>query len=139
MAKSKSPEVAVYNPNQLHRKSFNTLDKVAIWTTNHVGSMGFFFLIVAWTIGWFGWNTLGPIEHRFDPYPAFVLWLFISNMIQIMLMPLIMVGQNLQNRHAELRADSDYKTNLRAEEEIRDILDYLERHDKILDQLTRNK
>lgn len=33
---------------------------------------------------------------RFDPYAAFVLWLFISNMIQLFLMPLIMLGQNIQ-------------------------------------------
>ncbi len=139
MEKSKPAESTVRNTNQLHRKSFSVLDRIAIWTTNHVGSMGFFLLIVLWTIGWLGWNTLGPIEHRFDPYPAFVLWLFISNMIQIMLMPLIMVGQNLQNRHAELRADSDYKTNLRAEKEIREILFYLKKHDKILERITRSK
>ncbi len=139
MAKSKPAESTVRNTNQLHHKSFGPLDRIAIWTTNHVGSMGFFLLIVLWTIGWLGWNTMGPIESRFDPYPAFVLWLFISNMIQIMLMPLIMVGQNLQNRHAELRADSDYKTNLRAEKEIREILFYLKKHDKILERITRSK
>lgn len=33
---------------------------------------------------------------RFDPYAAFVLWLFISKMIQLFLMPLIMLGQNIQ-------------------------------------------
>ena len=41
-----------------------------------------------------------PTDLRFDPYPAFVLWLFISNMIQIFLMPLLMVGQNLQAKRA---------------------------------------
>lgn len=138
MAKSKLPEGTIHNPNRLHRKSFSLLDRLAIWVTNNVGSMGFFLLVVIWTIGWFGWNTLGPAEHRFDPFPAFVLWLFISNVLQIMLMPLIMVGQNLQNRHAELRADSDYKTNLQAEKEIREILNYLERHDKILERLIRD-
>jgi hypothetical protein len=30
-------------------------------------------------------NTLATEELRFDPYPGFVLWLFVSNMIQIFL------------------------------------------------------
>ena len=60
----------------------------------------------------------GPKSLRFDPLPGFVTWLFISNMIQIFLMPLIMIGQNLQNRHAEARAESDYEVNVRAEKEI---------------------
>ena len=60
-------------------------------------------------------------ELRFDPYPGFVLWLFISNMIQLFLMPLIMIGQNLQGRGAEERAKNDYKVNLKAEKEIKEM------------------
>jgi uncharacterized membrane protein len=129
----------VRNVNKEHSASLTALDNVAVWATEHVGTMGFFLLIVIWTLGWLGWNTIGPIENRFDPYPAFVLWLFISNMIQLLLLPLIMIGQNLQNRHAELRADSDYKTNVQAEKEIREILNYLERHDRILSRLNQPK
>jgi hypothetical protein len=40
-----------------------------------------------------GWNLLAPKDLQFDPAPAFVFWLFISNVIQLLLMPLIMVGQ----------------------------------------------
>jgi uncharacterized membrane protein len=57
---------------------------------------------------------------------AFVFWLFISNLIQILLMPLIMVGQTIQGRHAELRADSDLEINVKAEQEIEVILAHLE-------------
>ena len=59
-----------------------------------------------------------PNALRFDPYPAFVLWLFISNMIQIFLMPLLMVGQNLQAKRAEIRAENDYNVNIKAEKEV---------------------
>lgn len=54
--------------------------------------MGFFFIIFTWTALWLGWNSLVTASFRFDPFPAFVFWLFISNMIQIFLMPLIMIG-----------------------------------------------
>jgi uncharacterized membrane protein len=75
-----------------HKKSLTPLEKFAVWITDHIGSMGFFIIIFIWTIVWLGWNTLALKELRFDPFPAFVLWLFISNMIQIFLMPLIMIG-----------------------------------------------
>jgi len=133
----------VRNVNKEHRDSFGTLDHIAVWVTDHVGTMGFFLLIFCWTFGWLGWNTLAPIEWRFDPFPAFVLWLFISNMIQIMLMPLIMIGQNLQGRHAELRAQADYEINKRSESEVKEIIGHLERQHatmlKVLKQLETSK
>ena len=48
-----------------------------------------------------------------------ILWLFISNVLQLILLPLIMVGQNLQSRHAEARADADFEVNIQAEKEIK--------------------
>ncbi len=85
----------VRNVNQQFKESFSPLERVALFITVRVGSFGFFLIICFWTLIWLSWNTLGPGNLRFDPAPAFVLWLFISNMIQICLMPLIMVGQNL--------------------------------------------
>jgi uncharacterized membrane protein len=105
--------------------------------------MGFFIIICVWTFVWLGWNTLGPKESRFDPFPAFVLWLFLSNMLQIFLMPLIMIGQNLQGRHAEKRAESDFEVNVKAEKEIETILLHLEHQNdlmlKILDKLENER
>ena len=63
---------------------------------------------------------------------GFVFWLFISNLIQILLMPLIMVGQNLQDRYAEARAESDLEVNVKAEQEIEIILHHLEYQNSIL-------
>src|SRR5579871_4919050 len=94
------------------------LDNIAVWITNHVGSMGFFMIIFLWTTLWLSWNMFGPKAYRFDPYPAFVLWLFISNMIQLFLMPLIMIGQNVQSRQSDLRAEADLRINTKAEFEI---------------------
>jgi len=121
-----------HNVNTKHKSNLSSLDKLALWITDHVGSMNFFFLIFIWTITWLGWNTLAPVTLRFDPFPAFVLWLFISNMIQIFLMPLIMVGQNLQSKHAELRAEEDFKVNKKAEIEIETILKHLENQNELI-------
>jgi uncharacterized membrane protein len=116
----------------------SALDKVAVWITNHVGSMGFFLIIFTWTVVWLGWNILAPKEARFDPYPAFVLWLFISNMIQLFLLPLIMIGQNVQSRHADLRAEADLHINTKAEFEIETILSHLEYQNKMMIQILQD-
>ena len=97
------------------------LNRLALWITRRVGSMGFFITVFTWTVCWLMWNMFAPKSLRFDPFPGFVLWLFISNMIQLFLMPLIMIGQNLQGRGAEERAKNDYKVNQKAEQEIEEI------------------
>lgn len=84
---------------------------------------------------WLGWNFLAPKSLRFDPPMGFVFWLFISNVIQILLMPLIMVGQNVQGDHSELRAEHDLEVNVKAEKEIEVILTHLEYQNAILIQM----
>jgi len=122
----------IRNVNVAHRENLSRLERFAVSTTDHVGTMGFFLIILAWTVAWLSWNTLAPGELRFDPYPAFVLWLFVSNMLQILLMPLIMIGQNLQGRHAEARAESDFDVNVKAEREIEAILLHLEHQNELI-------
>ncbi len=120
------------NINAVHRKSLSKMEKLALFVTQRIGTMGFFFVIFAWTILWLGWNILTPKNLRFDPFPAFVLWLFISNLIQIHLMPLIMVGQNIQGKHADLRSEHDFETDKKAEKEIETILLHLENQQKLM-------
>jgi len=108
------------------------LAKAAVWITEHVGTMGFFLLIFFWTVIWLGWNLLAPTQLQFDPPMGFVLWLFISNLIQLLLMPLIMLGQNIQGQHAEHRAEYDLEVNVKAEHEIETILYHLEYQNSIL-------
>jgi len=122
----------IKNANEEHKKKLSRVDKLALWITNHVGTMGFFFIIFIWTAVWLGWNSLGPKSMRFDPYPAFVLWLFMSNVLQIFLMPLLMIGQNLQSMHSETRAEADFEVNIKAEREIETILMHLENQNKVM-------
>jgi uncharacterized membrane protein len=122
----------IKNVNVEHKETLTRLERFAVWITEKVGSMGFFLIIFAWTIAWLGWNTIASKELRFDPFPAFVLWLFISNVLQIFLMPLIMIGQNLQGRHSEFRAESDFEVNVKAETEIETILLHLENQNELI-------
>ena len=129
----------ITDANKDHQESLSKLDKVAVWITDHVGTMGFFIAIFIWTISWLSWNSLAPVAMRFDPFPAFVLWLFISNMIQIFLMPLLMIGQNLQSKHSETRAENHYEVSIKTEEEIDTIIKHLENQNELLEELLKKK
>ena len=125
------------NVNIEQKENLSKINKIALGITERVGSMGFFFIIFCWTVAWLSWNTLAPKTLKFDPYPAFVLWLFISNMIQIFLMPLIMIGQNLQSKHSELRAEEDFSINKKAETEIETILMHLENQNEVMVEILK--
>src|ERR1700749_1366565 len=67
------------NVNREVREKLSRLDRLALWITNHVGTMGFFLTIFAWTAIWLGWNFLAPPSLQFDQPMSFVFWLFLSN------------------------------------------------------------
>jgi len=134
---------ATRNANIVHEQSLSALDRLAIAITDKVGSIGFFLIIAGWTVLWTGYNILAsevPALHwrAFDPFPAFVAYLLISNVIQILLMPLIMVGQNIQGRHSETRAELDFEVNQKAEKEVMATLLHLQRNTDLLLQLMQH-
>ncbi len=143
LPKFKHDHAPVQNANELHENQLTPLDKLALTITDKVGSMGFFLSILTWTILWTGYNILAtevPSLHwkSFDPFPAFVAYLLISNVIQILLMPLIMVGQNLQGRHTEIRAQLDFEINQKAEKEVMVILRHLEHNTNLIIHLMQH-
>lgn len=119
------------------RTHLTTVEHFALVVTRAVGTMGFFFLLSTWTILWLLWNTMGPVEYRFDPAPAFVIWLFSSNILQLVLLPLIMVGQNIEGKFSEQRAQEDFEVNQKAEHEIEVIIAHLENQNELLLELAR--
>ena len=119
----------------IFKEKLTPLETFAVWITKNVGSIGFFFIIIGWTALWFLWNTAAPANLKFDPFPAFVLWLFISNVIQLFLLPLLLIGQNFQSKHTDIRAEIDFEVNLKAEREIEAILLHLEQQQRQIERL----
>ena len=66
------------NINVEVKESTTRLDRLAVWITTHVGTMGFFLIILLWTIAWLGWNWFAPPALQFDAPMGFVFWLFLS-------------------------------------------------------------
>lgn len=127
----------IRNSFAVHKENISSAEKFAVWMSSHVGSLGFFLIVIIWTIFWLFWNIIGPQEFRFDPYPAFQTWVFIANVIQLSLMPMILIGQNIQSKASEVKENEEYELNVRQERELEAILLILEKQNKILDQLNK--
>ncbi len=88
------------------------------------GSWRFIGMFAAVLLSWVTVNTTFFLKKPFDPYPYIFLNLVLSCLAAIQA-PVIMMSQNRQEEKDRLRAEYDYKVNLKAELEIR----YL--HEKI--------
>lgn len=116
----------IQNPNEIHKQHLSGSDKIALFITRHIGTMTFFyFCLVLVTTPLIFPTTLPVVQYVSSGY------------LQLILLPLIMVGQNLQGRHAELRAQHDYETNVKAEKEIESILLHLEKQDEMMLDILR--
>ena len=76
-------------------------------------------------------NAISLLNRGFDPYPFILLNLILSCLAAIQA-PIIMMSQNRAEARDRLRAENDYKVNLKAELEIRHL------HEKI-DHLLRRQ
>lgn len=135
LSEIKDKRTILRNPVKETRLSLSPLESFALHITRHVGSMGFFIVLTVWTLGWLAWNLLATLEYRFDPAPGFVIWLFVSNMIQLVLLPLVMVSQNIEGKVADRRAQEDLEVNQKSEREIEVIIAHLENQEEILKEL----
>ena len=98
---------------------------------NFGGSWKFLISFGAVLLIWIAINGIVLAMHAFDPYPFILLNLILSCLAAVQA-PIIMMSQNRQETRDRLRADNDYKVNLKAELEIRHL------HEKI-DHLLRRQ
>jgi uncharacterized membrane protein len=89
------------------------------------GSWKFILLFSGILIGWILINALALLSRPFDPYPFILLNLVLSCLAAFQA-PVIMMSQNRQEAKDRLRAENDYRVNLKAELEIRQIHEKLD-------------
>jgi len=95
------------------------------------GSWKFLITFGAVLLVWIAVNGALLATHAFDPYPFILLNLILSCLAAVQA-PIIMMSQNRAEARDRLRAENDYKVNLKAELEIRHL------HEK-LDHLLRRQ
>eukprot|EP00913_Durusdinium_trenchii_P010599 g9943.t1 len=105
-------------------------EKVADRVASFGGSWTFILSFVAVLVVWMAINVVGIMAEPFDPYPFILLNLVLSCLAALQA-PVIMMSQRRQEDKDRLRAENDYKINLRAELEIRQL------HEKIDHQMAR--
>lgn len=101
-------------------------DRVAAFGGSWTFILGFLGVLVVWI----GLNTLHVLRAPFDPYPFILLNLMLS-MIAALQAPVIMMSQRRQEQKDRARAENDYRVNLKAELEVRQLhekMDHLLAH-----------
>ena len=94
-------KASMKNANKEHEKILSFLDKIAMHITKLVGTM--------WCAIIFMGLALVSLPQAIQG-GAFTLVSWISQtFLQLVLLSVIMVGQDLQNRHSERRADAMYE------------------------------
>ena len=111
-------------------------DKVADKITEIAGSWGF---IIGFTLFLIGWILLNVYAfEKLDPYP-FILLNLVLSCVAALQAPVIMMSQNRAAKRDSMRAQNDYKTDLKSElilEELHDKMDKIvSNQDKIIKML----
>jgi uncharacterized membrane protein len=105
---------------------------IAVWLTRWAGSMSVLYAVLALIGGWMALATWGPL-HRVDPYP-FAFLLFLNNVAQLLLCLVILVGQRILGTAADRRAVQTYEHAEAIFEQVADLQEHLDRHDRMLSQ-----
>jgi uncharacterized membrane protein len=119
----------VTNVNDVHEQSLNVLDRIALVITSGVGSM---YCALAFAV-----LALVALPSAIDGGPLTIVQWVSQTFLQLVLLSVIMVGQNLQGRHSELRAENDYEVNMKAEMEVETILTHLESQNNLMLEILR--
>jgi uncharacterized membrane protein len=130
------------NWHDAHKQSFTVGDKVADKVASGMGSWKFIIWQTIIVLIWMTLNIIGFVRH-WDAYPFILLNLIFSTQAAYAA-PIIMMSQNRQAGRDRIQAESDYKTNIAAKEEIEALQLQLskietEKLDKIIAMLTEMK
>mgnify|MGYP000872334941 CR=1 FL=1 len=124
MNKIEIPKI-LYPAHEHHEKKLRLSDKIALFITERLlGSFSFFVLCCVMVAVWAVWNIKSPAEMRFDD-SQFNMWQYISSAFQIITMPLLLLVQQLQLKHAEARSEFSYLAAQRSMKENAEMLEKL--------------
>jgi uncharacterized membrane protein len=121
------------NVNELIDERTTVGQKAADWVASTIGSWRFIIIQSFILLGWVILNIFAWIQH-WDPYP-FILMNLVLSLQAAYAAPIIMMSQNRQSTRDRLEAHNDYLVNLKSEEGINTILNYLQTHNETLSQI----
>jgi uncharacterized membrane protein len=101
-------------------------DRIADAIGGFTGSFAFVAIHAVWVGAWLFWNSAGPKEWRWDPFPFILLCMIVSTEA-IFLSTFVLMKQNRMARREDLRAHLDLQINLLSEREMTLVLQLLQR------------
>lgn len=108
------------NLNNSHQDTATKGDRIADRLASVAGSWRFILGFGAVLMLWILINTVVITVHAFDPYP-FILLNLILSCVAALQAPVIMMSQNRQEKKDRLRAENDYRVNLKSELIVEDL------------------
>src|SRR5258707_15304301 len=125
----------VKNINQIQAEKMTTGQRVADRLATVMGSWAFIIIQSIILTFWITLNVIAYINH-WDPYPFILLNLALSFQAAYAA-PIIMMSQNRQAAKDRLMAEQDYEINLKAEDELKSIMNHLEQQDEVMLDILR--
>ncbi|MEK7374685.1 MAG: DUF1003 domain-containing protein, partial [Thermodesulfobacteriota bacterium] len=113
-------ELLSRNLNETFEAQASFSDQLADRMAAFGGSWRFILLFAGVIVVWIIVNTVALLSKSFDPYPYILLNLVLS-CVAALQAPVIMMSQNRQESKDRLRSEHDYRVNLKAELEIRNL------------------
>lgn len=111
-------DVLSQNTDEQFEDDLSFGDRLSDMIADFGGSWRFIIFFLSIMSAWITINLVGMVVRPFDPYP-FILLNLVLSCIAALQAPIIMMSQNRQETRDRLRAQNDYKVNLKAELEIR--------------------
>lgn len=111
-------EVVSENLNLEFDRTLTLGERLADRLATFGGSWRFILAFTSVLVAWIAVNSAVLLWRPFDPFPFILLNLVLSCLAALQA-PIIMMSQNRQEAKDRLRAEHDYRVNLRAELEIR--------------------
>lgn len=109
---------ATRNPNEVIEERLTVGDRLSDKMAAFGGSWNFIFMFGVLLITWMAWNSI--TRQPFDPFPFILLNLILSSLAALQA-PVIMMSQNRADAKDRIRAELDYRVNVKAETEVAEL------------------
>jgi ABC-type multidrug transport system fused ATPase/permease subunit len=110
----------IVNTNHIHQNSLSQKERIVVFVTDKVGTFECAILFAGIGIA----SIIGILTGNYILGVA--VGAFSSYFLQLVMLPLISIRQNLDQRHAEMVADETYKAALQEEADTQEVLRKLE-------------
>lgn len=110
----------IRHANKEHENNLTRNERIGVWVTNHVGTMECAYIFILMGVA----ALVGALTNW---EVGLICGLASSQVIQLVLLPIIMVGTQVQSKHDQIRADLQFEMEKRMEAELDEIKELIKK------------